>query len=231
MKPDIFFYLNLLPNVVLGILALIWFLKDRRKHDSKYQFWASVFAIFFVCVNYYKDNEKEQELIEINKKQDKEKNNRIQSLEREKNILNERLIICLNERNGKSSLSYLKPYFQKIFMVDDFTNTKIRVEKGDRILINASGTINVGPVIGHSGPDGKESGIFGFSLLDYNIIKSYKHASLIFKVDDGNGNNWTNCGVGCEMNVEQAGFIYFDINDIDKRNNSGKYKVSLKIFR
>ena len=121
------------------------------------------------------------------------------------------------------------PYFNETIKINCLTNTHINVKQGETVLIKAWGTINVGPIVGDSSPDGRSTGLFGFSLVNYDIVKNFKHAVLMFKLADGS--DWTACGSNYKFKAEADGELIFQVNDNDQGNNSGAYTVEIQKFR
>lgn len=95
------------------------------------------------------------------------------------------------------------------------------------LSVKASGTINVGTIIGICTPDGKNETILGFAIFpEYNIVPSFFHAVLMYKIN--NETNWHSCGSNCEIQTDcsqQYVDITFHINDSDLTNNIGAYDV------
>ncbi|MGI4736637.1 MAG: hypothetical protein ACRYG7_15800 [Janthinobacterium lividum] len=112
--------------------------------------------------------------------------------------------------------------------VRGYVDSRISVAKGQRVVISAVGSISVGSFVGISGPDGRESGVLGLPLTQYNIAKNFKHAALLYKI--GENSSWSYCGGNCDFIAEQSGTLIFNINDIDTSNNEGRYQITIKVF-
>ena len=101
----------------------------------------------------------------------------------------------------------------------------IKFDKQGIISIKASGQMIVGEFVGNSTPDGKDTGIFGFSLTGYNIVPAMNHAALMYKLN--NEASWHYCGSNCSFPT--AGLQYVDlllnINDNDLTDDVGGYDV------
>ena len=86
----------------------------------------------------------------------------------------------------------------------------------------------VGIILGWSTPAGLEKGLFNFPIGDYSIERAFNHAALIYKVN--NEKNWRICGTSCEFatdGVSQCTELTFAVNDLDLRDNSGAYNVTV----
>jgi len=121
-----------------------------------------------------------------------------------------------------------KPFLEKEISVEGFLNTKIKVQKGNKVFISATGSIKVGQFAGYSGPDGKEGGLFNASLEEYNIVSGFKHAALMFKLDESS--NWKECGKNYKFTANKDGDIIFQINDNNQNDNEGAYTVTIQLY-
>lgn len=101
----------------------------------------------------------------------------------------------------------------------------IKFDKQGIISIKASGQMIVGGFVGTSGPEGRVSGVLGFSLSGYSIVPSMNHAALMYKLN--NEAQWHYCGP--EYSFSTAGLQYVDlllnINDSDLSDDVGGYDV------
>lgn len=122
-----------------------------------------------------------------------------------------------------------QPYFDRIMNINCYNNTRIPVQTGETIAIRAWGSINVGPFVGDSSPDGRESGLFGVGLTKYDIVKTFKHAVLMFKLAEQD--NWVACGSSFKFRSNKDGELIFQVNDNDQSNNSGAYTVEVRKYR
>ena len=108
-----------------------------------------------------------------------------------------------------------------------YTKTKFRVQPSDIIKIHSTGFVKLGALTGTSGPEGLTTGLMGMSLNSYNLIPELNHGALLYRV---NGSKWNVVGTSLQLS-NANGFLEFDINDIEKRNNDGSYKVQIIILR
>lgn len=104
----------------------------------------------------------------------------------------------------------------------------IDVKPGDRLEIIASGTITVGQFLGNVTPRGREKGLLGLPIDEYDIAPQYPHGALMYRVAPSQ--SWVLCGDGCEIKATKAGnmTIEFIINDNNTGDNSGNFDVTLK---
>lgn len=134
---------------------------------------------------------------------------------------NDRSTIVINPKE--------EPIVDDNIEVATLIKSKIRIEKGNRIVITATGTINVGPSVGPSGPEGRTGGVLNFPLTDYNIVSEYPHAALLLRLIGDE--SWINCGKDYSFRAERTGLLEFDINDNRKWDNKGAYKVNVRVFQ
>ncbi len=121
------------------------------------------------------------------------------------------------------------PYFNQTLPINSLTETHIPVKKGETVLITATGSINVGPWVGLSGPQGRTAGLIGFPISHYSIVKSFNHAVLMFKLAKADA--WTACGANFKFTADKNGELIFQVNDNDQGNNSGAYTVNIQKFQ
>jgi hypothetical protein len=102
--------------------------------------------------------------------------------------------------------------------------TNMRVKKGQKISVTATGSIRVGLFAGVSTPNG----IGG--LEQYSYERYINHGALMVRVKESDGSGtWKACGSSCSFNANVAGEIVFLVNDLDASNNSGNYSISVLI--
>ncbi|MDX1911533.1 MAG: hypothetical protein SFV22_08620 [Saprospiraceae bacterium] len=118
-----------------------------------------------------------------------------------------------------------KPAIKKEISVSEDTDTGIELRAGDRVQIKATGSIRVGAFLGHSGPEGIQC----YMCERYNIVKQFKHGSLMFK--RSGLSSWEYCGQSRVFTVASPGELSFEINDNEQGNNIGYYVVEIQVFR
>ncbi|MGB8193672.1 MAG: toll/interleukin-1 receptor domain-containing protein, partial [Chitinophagaceae bacterium] len=113
--------------------------------------------------------------------------------------------------------------------VEGYTPTSICIDKGDIVNIEADGNIRVGANIGNADPDGRNSGMLGMSLEQYNIVRNLNHAALLYKLD-GDA-NWKLAGKRKRFVATHNGCIEFQVNDNTQSDNYGSYTVEVSVQR
>ncbi len=119
------------------------------------------------------------------------------------------------------------PLEQRTLQVSSFVNSDICVTGGETLEIKASGSLSVGDWLGYVTPEGKDQGLFGVSLDSYNIVPKYSHGALLCKLTTED--IWRECGSEETFVAGNVGCLEFDINDIEKQNNSGAFSVTMTI--
>lgn len=104
-----------------------------------------------------------------------------------------------------------------------FLTTPIKVSPGDEVHIKASGSIKVGSWVGNSLPKGRTSGLLSADISAYNIVPKFNHAALLYRISGDS--QWQFAGEDIEFIAQRDGYLEFEVNDIDKSNNSGAYQV------
>jgi hypothetical protein len=107
------------------------------------------------------------------------------------------------------------------YSVDSYTKqVGLSVKKGQKINLSASGQIVLGVFAGSGGPEGIE----GFK--SYCIEPDFRHGALLIRVGEG---KWTAVGSHSSIMADMTGTINFMVNDADPSNNSGDFKVLIKV--
>ncbi|MBX3279541.1 MAG: hypothetical protein KF868_16175 [Acidobacteria bacterium] len=103
----------------------------------------------------------------------------------------------------------------------DWTNTNLRIQKGQRITISASGEVDLGR--------GRRSGPAGIELTDPGkLLEDRLTGALIAVIGDDN-NDFIFVGRQAEFTAAHSGFLYLSVNERDLKDNSGSYIAKVKI--
>jgi hypothetical protein len=100
------------------------------------------------------------------------------------------------------------------------TNLKINV--GDEVHIEASGTIVLRGVTGATGPEG----IDGFT--NYRMDPVFEYGALLYKIGD---DDWNIVDPEDSIIAERPGFLKFLVNNNDPLSNSGSFRVQVTVKR
>ncbi len=114
---------------------------------------------------------------------------------------------------------------QRTLQISNFVTSDICVIGSETIGLEASGSVSVGEWLGFVTPEGRNQGLLGVSLASYNIIPHYSHGALLCKLTTES--TWRECGAQETLVASEAGCLEFDINDLEKQNNSGAFSVTV----
>ena len=121
-----------------------------------------------------------------------------------------------------------KPKSQIGIDISGYIETNFEVHIGDSIVIRASGSMTIGRYVGQSTPKGKNSGLLNFPLTDYNLVKEFPHAALMYRINKDM--DWKLCGNGVEFIAPKSGELEFQVNDNKQDDNSGAYQVEVVLY-
>jgi hypothetical protein len=114
----------------------------------------------------------------------------------------------------------------KTIQVSHFLRISFIIETGKHVTMEASGNMELGQLIGTSGPEGKQSGVLGFSLNKYNIVPSFNHGALMYRISGDR--DWKLVGNNkVQFTASRDCYIEFEINDNKQNDNSGAYTVDI----
>lgn len=113
--------------------------------------------------------------------------------------------------------------------VDGYEKTSVFVKAGEIVELKASGSIKVGSFVGNSHPEGKAEGVFNLSLGDYNIIRKFNHAALMYRFDKNEP--WKAYDPNSKNSYvpQKDGFLEVEVNDNKQSDNSGYYTVEISV--
>lgn len=101
--------------------------------------------------------------------------------------------------------------------------TRIYLNPGDKVIINAGGSVRLGMFAGYGGPNGIE----GFS--SYSTTSNAKHGSLIYAHPSIDG--WRFVGSNNTIMVNKSGLLKLTVNDNSTDDDEGQFIVNYEIIR
>ncbi|MEM6320729.1 MAG: hypothetical protein AAF960_23880 [Bacteroidota bacterium] len=109
----------------------------------------------------------------------------------------------------------------------------IKIERGDEVIIKASGSIKLGVWVGNSGPEGLKAGVGGISLAayNYNELQHWNHAVLCFRFSSNEPWKYYDPQKVNAYYAQSDGYLEFLINDKKQWDNTGAYEVQVTIRR
>ena len=110
---------------------------------------------------------------------------------------------------------------ENIIEVNSYSQTTdIKVKKGDKVYIHASGWVKTGWFSGYSGPEGK-------TYVDFwNTEPDLNYGALLVKIENG---DWMATGKDTVIKANVSGRLSFVINDTDVSDNYGSFRVYYSI--
>jgi hypothetical protein len=108
--------------------------------------------------------------------------------------------------------------------------------KAGVLRVAAGHRINVGSLSGYSLPEGTTTGLLGFKMDTWNVVKAYNHAALLYRLpgrevavcfpSPQNPLPWVE-RVREIKGIRAGDTLTFSINDTEWQNNQGYYEVKL----
>lgn len=104
----------------------------------------------------------------------------------------------------------------------DWTSTEIRVQRGQRITINATGEVDLG--------DGQRSDPNGHaSQLSRQMMKNRPIGALIAVIGDDN-DDFIYIGRSTEFTAKTSGILFLTINDDNVKDNAGAFIANVRVL-
>jgi len=105
----------------------------------------------------------------------------------------------------------------------DWTSTEIRVQRGQRIVINASGEVDLG--------DGQRTEAVGKPGLadSRKLVPNQATGALMAVIGDDN-NDYVYVGRSSEFTAPHSGIIFLRLNESTPHDNSGSFLAQVKIL-
>ncbi|MBD0260127.1 MAG: hypothetical protein ICV83_30790, partial [Cytophagales bacterium] len=106
------------------------------------------------------------------------------------------------------------------------------------LRVTAGNRINVGNLSGYSPPEGTTTGLLGFRMDTWNVVKEYNHAALLYQLPGEKRNvcfsgpewRWPWEERECRIKVRAGDTIAFSVNDTEWQNNQGHYGIKLVLL-
>lgn len=104
----------------------------------------------------------------------------------------------------------------------DWTSSEIRVKKGQRVSINASGQIELG--------SGRRTGPEGTNITDpKKLIANTPTGALIAVIGDDN-DDFITIGPQSSFVADREGILFLSVNEANLRDNAGSYTARIRVF-
>jgi hypothetical protein len=118
------------------------------------------------------------------------------------------------------------PSNQYVFNTNSYVNTNLSVNPGDKIRVEASGTVRFGAFVGSGGPRGI------VISPQYNYFTNVPHGQLIGRIKQSGATDlegWFPIAEGREFVARSPGVLEFAVNDNRPRDNSGSFRIQVTI--
>ena len=105
----------------------------------------------------------------------------------------------------------------------DWTSTEITIRKGQRVVITATGTVDIG--------GNRRTGADGAAAINDSkkLMADRPTGSLIAVVGDDN-DDFIPIGSGTEFIATRDGILFLSVNEGDLRDNSGSFTTRVRVF-
>lgn len=110
----------------------------------------------------------------------------------------------------------------RIAAAADWTSTEVRVQKGQRITISASGEIDLG--------EGQSSGPGGISRADSRKLMANRPTGALIAVIGDDNDDFIFVGRSAEFTAAHTGILFLSVNEGELKNNSGSFIARVKVM-
>ena len=125
-------------------------------------------------------------------------------------------------RNSDPGTPPLTEKSVSVIAAADWTSTEIRVMKGQKVSITASGQVGLG--------GGRKSGPEGIATNDQDkLVSSSPTGALIAVIGDDN-NDFITIGAGGEFTAQRDGVLFLSVNEGNLKDNSGSFSARIKVY-
>jgi hypothetical protein len=105
----------------------------------------------------------------------------------------------------------------------DWTSTGLIVKRGDRIRINATGSVNIDPTNQHtSGPEGTD-------LADARKLMPDRPTGALIGVIGADNDDFIFVGKSAEFTATRDGLLFLSVNEGALSDNTGSYKATIDV--
>ena len=104
----------------------------------------------------------------------------------------------------------------------DWTSTEIRVQKGQRIIISATGEVDLG--------DNQRAGPEGLPLSDSRKLIAAKPTGALIAVVGDDNDDFIFVGKATEFTAPHNGILFLSVNEGNLKDNAGAFVARVKIL-
>ncbi|MGH9844986.1 MAG: hypothetical protein ACREEM_40235, partial [Blastocatellia bacterium] len=104
----------------------------------------------------------------------------------------------------------------------DWTSTEIRVQRGQRIVISASGEVDLG--------DGRRSGPDGVQVQDSRKLVTARPTGALIAVVGDDNDEFIHVGRSSEFIARHNGILFLSVNEGNLKDNAGAFVARVRIL-
>ncbi len=104
----------------------------------------------------------------------------------------------------------------------DWTSTEIRVQRGQRIVISASGEVDLG--------DGRRSGPDGVPVQDSRKLVTARATGALIAVVGDDNDEFIHVGRSSEFIARHNGILFLSINEGNLKDNAGAFVARVRVL-
>jgi hypothetical protein len=121
-----------------------------------------------------------------------------------------------------SSMPVIAEKEVRVAAAADWSSTEIRVTKGQTIVIEATGEVELG--------SGQKSGPSGITKADPRKLMSNRPTGSLIAVIGDDNDNFIFVGKQVEFTATNSGILFLSINEGDLKDNSGSFIAHVKVM-
>jgi hypothetical protein len=104
----------------------------------------------------------------------------------------------------------------------DWTSTEIRVQRGQRIVVSASGEVDLG--------DNQRSGPDGISLTDSRKLVAARPTGALIAVVGDDNDDFIFVGKATEFVAPHNGILFLSVNEGNLKDNTGAFVARVRVL-
>ncbi|MEW6210553.1 MAG: hypothetical protein AB1631_19470 [Acidobacteriota bacterium] len=112
----------------------------------------------------------------------------------------------------------------EVLAKQDWTSTRILLSRGDRVVINATGTVNLDEA------GARTSGPEGIDLADQRKLMTDQPTGALIAVIGADNDDFIFIGRSVEFTATRSGLLFLSINEGLLSDNNGSFKAVIEIY-
>jgi hypothetical protein len=126
-----------------------------------------------------------------------------------------------NDANSGSAVAIMEKTVS-VAAAADWTSTEIRIQRGQRIVINASGEVDLG--------DNRRTGPDGLSIADTRKLIGAKPTGALIAVIGDDNDDFIFVGKSTEFVSPHNGILFLSVNEGTLKDNNGAFVAHVKVL-